>query len=85
MGSFHPTNGRLPYLIYKPFFAGEDISARRRDHLHGTGSSTPEWEVDVGSIWTPLGGSLAIAGGAGNAHAFGCFILNIAGRIPVSS
>ncbi|MBK8254953.1 MAG: hypothetical protein IPK82_20135 [Polyangiaceae bacterium] len=60
--------GRLPYLIYKPFFAGEDISARRRDHLHGTGSSTPEWEVDVGSIWTPLGGSLAIAGGAGNAR-----------------
>lgn len=68
-GKLSPDNrGRLPYLIYKPFFAGEDISFRRRDHLHGTGNSTPEWEVDIGSIWTPLGGSIAIAGGAGDAR-----------------
>lgn len=60
--------GRLPYLVYKPFFAGEELTSRRRQHLHGEESSTPEWQVDIGAIWTPTAGILAIEGGSGDAR-----------------
>lgn len=61
--------GRLPYLVYKPFFAGEELATRgRRQHLYGEENVTPEWQVDIGSIWTPTAGVLAIEGGAGDAR-----------------
>lgn len=60
---------RLPYLVYKPFFAGEEITSRRRaQHLRGEESVTPEWQLDIGPIWTPVAGLLAIEGGAGEAR-----------------
>lgn len=59
--------GRLPYLVYKPTFAGLDITAARRNYVHGEDAS-PEWEIDIGPIWTPAPGLLAIAGGAGDAR-----------------
>ena len=59
--------GRLPHLVYKPTFAGEDISARRRHLLHGVDTS-PEWELDIGAFWAPVSGWLAIAGGGGDAR-----------------
>lgn len=58
--------GRLPRLVYKPYFAGEDITERRRQLLHGDENVTPEWLVDVGPIWIPMPGILAIEGGAGD-------------------
>jgi hypothetical protein len=60
--------GLLPHLVYKPFFAGEDISARRRDHLHGNEDTTPEWLLDIGAFWAPLPGILALQGGRGGAR-----------------
>lgn len=59
--------GLLPHLVYKPTFAGQDIAVARRHYLHGE-DATPEWEIDLGAIWAPLPGLLAIAGGAGDAR-----------------
>lgn len=59
---------RLPYLVYKPFFAGQDITSSRKPLLHGEETTTPEWEVDIGAFWAPLPGLLAIAGGGGDAR-----------------
>jgi hypothetical protein len=63
------SHGRLPYLVYKPFFAGEELVSRRRaQHLHGEENTTPEWQLDIGPIWTPTPGLLAIEGGGGDAR-----------------
>src|SRR5690349_21725344 len=68
-GMLNPdSRGRLPYLVYKPYFAGEDITSRRRQHLRGEESTTPEWQLDIGPIWTPTPGLLAIEGGGNEAR-----------------
>lgn len=61
-------DGLLPHLIYKPTYAGLDITENRRKYLHGDDNLTPEWFVDIGSIWIPLAGLLAIGGGGGDAR-----------------
>ncbi|MEZ4298425.1 MAG: hypothetical protein R3B70_25970 [Polyangiaceae bacterium] len=60
--------GQLPHLVYKPFFAGEDILPRRRQHLRGEESTTPEWHLDLAPLWAPVPGMLAIEGGVGDAR-----------------
>lgn len=68
-GQLHPdAHGQLPHLVYKPYFAGEELTTRRRQHLHGEENTTPEWQVDIGAIWTPTAGLLAIEGGTGEAR-----------------